>query len=566
VTRLDLLRLRGLASVPGARRVVGALLWAAAVGGCSERTSPPPLPAVSSVSPANGPLSGGTAVTIVGRNFPVTVDSVRLGSGRLGSLLRVSATQLTGTTPTQGAPGTVDVVVFTTGAGSGTCAGCYAYNPPPTVTGVAPANGPGTGGTTVTISGTNFVNVTAVTIGSVALQNFSVVSSTQIAGVTAASATSGANDVVVRSSSHGLGTCTGCFTFISWAKLAAGLWHTCGVLSGGAAYCWGSNSDYQLAHGTGAGSSTPVAVTGGLAFASLTAGDFHTCGLTSGGTAYCWGDDSYGELGDGSTGLRSAPVPVAGGLTFVALTAGGSHTCGLTSGGTAFCWGDNGSGDLGDGSTTTRSSPIAVTGGLTFATLIAGFEHTCGLTAGGAAYCWGSNYNGELGNGSNDILAHTTPVPVAGGLTFASLTAGWYHTCGVTSSGAAYCWGYNTIDPQLGDSSNTDRYSPVRVKGGLTFTSVTAGNAHTCGVTHGGAAYCWGDNTYGELGDGSTANRTMPVPVAGGRAFANLTVGWDHTCGVTTGGAAYCWGGNGSGELGDSTTAQRLTPVEVVNP
>jgi alpha-tubulin suppressor-like RCC1 family protein len=44
-----------------------------------------------------------------------------------------------------------------------------------------------------------------------------------------------------------------------------------------------------------------------------------------------------------------------------------------------------------------RSTPVAVAGGLTFATLTAGGEHTCGLTSGGAAYCWGNNFSGQLG-------------------------------------------------------------------------------------------------------------------------------------------------------------------------
>ncbi|HVO35011.1 MAG TPA: hypothetical protein VMT21_05565, partial [Gemmatimonadales bacterium] len=56
------------------------------------------------------------------------------------------------------------------------------------------------------------------------------------------------------------------------------------------------------------------------------------------------------------------------------------------------------------------------------------------------------------------------PVAVAGGLTFASLTAGRYHTCGLTRGGAAYCWGYNYYG-ELGDSTTTDRLSPVRVLG-----------------------------------------------------------------------------------------------------
>jgi len=158
-------------------------------------------------------------------------------------------------------------------------------------------------------------------------------------------------------------------------------------------------------------------------------------------------------------------------------------------------------------------------------------------------------------------------VAVAGGLTFSSLTAGAGHTCGVTSGGAAaYCWGQNNVG-ELGDRSTTRRMTPVAVAGGLTFAAVTAGFYHTCGVTSVGAGFCWGGDSLGVLGDGSSIwMRTAPVAVVGGLTFASVTAGATHTCGVTSSGAAYCWGRDFYGELGDGSTTDRPTPVAVVNP
>ena len=51
------------------------------------------------------------------------------------------------------------------------------------------------------------------------------------------------------------------------------------------------------------------------------------------------------------------------------------------------------------------------------------------------------------------------------------------------------------------------------VAGGVSFAAVTAGGYHTCGVTIVGAAYCWGGNRYGELGDGTTTDRHTPTRV-----------------------------------------------------
>src|SRR5262249_51929877 len=125
-----------------------------------------------------------------------------------------------------------------------------------------------------------------------------------------------------------------------------------------------------------------------------------------------------------------------------------------------------------------------------------------------------------------------TPVAVAGGLTFATLSAGDSYNCGVTTAGAAYCWGDNTYG-QLGNGSYASSRTPVAVTGGLKLASVGAGTFHTCGVTTAGAAYCWGDNTVGQLGNGGdgfddgwgTISTSTPVAVAGGLIFTNVSAG-----------------------------------------
>jgi alpha-tubulin suppressor-like RCC1 family protein len=200
---------------------------------------------------------------------------------------------------------------------------------------------------------------------------------------------------------------------------------------------------------------------------SLTAGGGYTCGLTSGGVAYCWGRNVSGQLGDGTTTYRLTPVPVAGRLIFTSLSAGGSHTCGLATTGAAYCWGWNGFGQLGDGTTTSSLTPVSVAGGLTFANLTTTSTgglfsaHSCGRTSTGVAYCWGRNALGQLGDGTTH--SSLTPVPVAGGLTFVGLSAGGSHTCGWTLQVAAYCWGWNG-DGQLGDGTTTISLMPLPVR------------------------------------------------------------------------------------------------------
>ncbi|MBK6725438.1 MAG: hypothetical protein IPG58_19900 [Acidobacteria bacterium] len=113
-------------------------------------------------------------------------------------------------------------------------------------------------------------------------------------------------------------------------------------------------------------------------------------------------------------------------------------------------------------------------------------------------------------------------------------------TCGIATTGAAYCWGGNR--QELGSLKTTTTSVPIIVDGGLTFTALSAGTYHVCGIVTDGSAYCWGDGKSGKLGTGTNKAALTPVPVAGALKFKSISSGWHHTCGVTTSGALYCWG------------------------
>jgi alpha-tubulin suppressor-like RCC1 family protein len=361
----------------------------------------------------------------------------------------------------------------------------------------------------------------------------------------------------------------------SVTALAAGRSHTCAVLPGGAAQCWGLNGFGQLGDGTLVQRSIPADVsglTGGVT--TIAGGGDYTCILTSGGAVKCWGSDSYGQLGDGTTLNQSAPVDVAGlsgGVT--AIVAGESHTCALLGGGVK-CWGNNSYGQLGDGTTMRRPAPIDVPGLTDAVTAIAaGRYHTCAALAAGGVMCWGYNSYGQLGDGST--AQKSSPMPVLD-LTdiVTAVDAGDSHTCALLEGGGVKCWGAN-YSGQLGDGTTASRGLPAYVSG-LTsdVLAIAAGSGHTCALVPdalavhapamSGGMKCWGANDYGQLGDASQTRRLEPVLVSGmASGVTGIAAGWWHTCALAGDGAARCWGENRYGALGDGTIANRNAPADV---
>ena len=350
---------------------------------------------------------------------------------------------------------------------------------------------------------------------------------------------------------------------IASVDLSTGFDHGCALRSGGVAWCWGLNDKSQL--GVFGAFTLPVQVVTGLRFTTVAAGTRHSCALTSAGAAYCWGDNNFGQLGGGSAAppASASPVAVGGGITFAKVLPGEGFTCGLSVAGAVYCWGDNGSGQIGDGTGAgPRFTPTLVSGSLTFKDLSLSFqEHVCALTTGGAAYCWGSAFNGSLGDGTS--VSRTAPTAVAGGVTFEELTSGLRHSCGRTAAGAVYCWGDDQFF-QLGSGTPpNDALSPALVQGAVSFASVAAGYTHTCGLTSGGSAYCWGENTAGGLGDGTQINRVTPVSVQGAPLFRRLGAGTGFTCGVTASDEIWCWGSDNLGQLADGQVTPRSAPYRL---
>ena len=341
--------------------------------------------------------------------------------------------------------------------------------------------------------------------------------------------------------------------------------HSCARTQDGAAYCWGSNDQYQTGLG-GSGAAPPAAVaiaTAQSGVRAVLAGHQFSCLLTTSGGVKCWGDNAAGQLGNNTTNDASVPQDVAGASAGVAMASTGLfHGCAVSTSGGVRCWGLNDHGQIGDGTMVNRRTAVDVatlTSGA--AKVAAGYWHSCALTTTGGVKCWGDNTYGQLGDGT--FVARSAPTPVVGLASgVAAITTSESHTCARLTSGAVKCWGLDDYG-QLGDGNVVNQPQPVDVVGlGAGSTAeVIAGGRHTCARLASGALQCWGNNDFGQLGDSTTGDRTVPTQVTGFTSGVTVVaLGGTHTCAVK-GGAVYCFGRNTSGELGDSTYANRTVPT-----
>ena len=156
----------------------------------------PPAPTVSSVSPATGPAAGGISISLVGTGF-TGATAVTFGATSAASFTVNSATSITAVSPVHAA-GVVDITVTgPTGTSATSGADHYTFSTAPYISSVASNSGGISGGTGVTITGSQFTGVTAVSFGGTPATSFTFNSDTSIAAIAPAHA-AGATNVRVK--------------------------------------------------------------------------------------------------------------------------------------------------------------------------------------------------------------------------------------------------------------------------------------------------------------------------------------------------------------------------------
>jgi alpha-tubulin suppressor-like RCC1 family protein len=194
-----------------------------------------------------------------------------------------------------------------------------------------------------------------------------------------------------------------------------------------------------------------------------------------------------------------------------------------------------------------------------FVQIAGGWGHSLGIKSDGTLWAWGDNLYGQLGD-STSTDRHS-PVQIGTANNWSQIAGGGHHSLGIKSDGTLWAWGRN-IEGNLGDGTTTNRTSPVQIGTATNWSQIAAFN-HSLGIKSDGTLWAWGDNSSGQLGNGTTTNRTSPVQIGTATNWSQIDAGRFHSLGIISDGTLWAWGWNYSGRLGDGTTTDRLSPVQI---
>ncbi|MFL5319649.1 MAG: IPT/TIG domain-containing protein [Myxococcaceae bacterium] len=150
---------------------------------------------LSSVTPKEGPLAGGTDVKITGQGFTNDVQ-VLFGQFSSPTVTFVSDKEIHAISPRGAVADLVDITVYNKN-GVGFQRRVFQYVADLRVSSVAPPVGPLAGGTSVVVTGTGFEGLSSIKFGGVDAASFTVDSPTQITAVTPAGTAVGAVDIAL---------------------------------------------------------------------------------------------------------------------------------------------------------------------------------------------------------------------------------------------------------------------------------------------------------------------------------------------------------------------------------
>jgi len=300
------------------------------------------------------------------------------------------------------------------------------------------------------------------------------------------------------------------------ADVVVGMRHVCALTNEGKVFCWGDNTRGQLgARRSEENIDTPVRAEGIEGATALAAGMMHTCALLSDGRVSCWGWNGEGQTGsdvDYAPEVRElvAPEIVAGISGAKNIVAGRDQTCVKTNQGT-WCWGRSYLKSQSDARGYHHNQPARVPELDDLQQLALKDETACGLFTDGHVGCWGSGAFSLL---PTRPLHAESPLPLI--LPVArSFAVGRYHGCAILQNGRVSCWGWNN-NGELGREPQQD-YEPHEsaiVEGlPMPVNALFLGSAASCAVVHDDQLWCWGVAPHEPWVHGAGSGRPKRVPI-----------------------------------------------------
>uniref|UniRef100_A0A8C2GW79 HECT and RLD domain containing E3 ubiquitin protein ligase 4 n=1 Tax=Cyprinus carpio TaxID=7962 RepID=A0A8C2GW79_CYPCA len=297
----------------------------------------------------------------------------------------------------------------------------------------------------------------------------------------------------------------------------------------------------------------------------------HSVFLLEDGTVYTCGCNDLGQLGHDKARKKPEQVMSLDAQNIVAVSCGEAHTLALNDKGQVFAWGLGSDGQLGLSNIEDRIRIPRTVKSLSevhIAQVACGNCHSLALARGGQIFSWGQNKYGQLGLGMQGAgVSSPQVVQSLQGVPFAQISAGGAHSFGLTLSGAVFGWGRNKFG-QLGLSDNDDRCFPALLK---TLRSqrvvyISCGEDHTAVLTKEGGVFTFGAGGYGQLGHNTTNNEVNPRKVFElmGSVVAQIACGRQHTLAfIPSSGKIDSFGLGGNGQLGTRSTCNRISPAPV---
>jgi alpha-tubulin suppressor-like RCC1 family protein len=229
--------------------------------------------------------------------------------------------------------------------------------------------------------------------------------------------------------------------------ISVGVGSACGIVSSGAAYCWGNNNDGRVGNNritnnrTGYGGARPLyaeivqdaSANALFGVKAISINGKHGCAVTATAGVACWGSRTYGELGDTFSGVNAVPyyTSVSGVANAVAVSAGELHTCALTSTSAVYCWGQGTFSQLGNGTTPSATgTPVVVSG---FATQTVTFGALANKSLGDAPFSVSAT--SSVAGASMSYASSTTSVCTVSGSTVTVVSSG---TCSIVATAGGY--------------------------------------------------------------------------------------------------------------------------------